>query len=96
MPVKNLCCNNAGKNARPLRAIYYDLNDITIEFTALHTPQQNGVFERCITVLMQQANAMMMLTNLNEEGCWVLWAKAVNTANTMENITSPSVNPKTA
>jgi hypothetical protein len=39
---------------------------------------------------------MMMAANLNEEGHKVLWAEAVNTANTLENITSMSVNPMSA
>jgi hypothetical protein len=52
IPVKDVCCNNAGKNARPLKAIC-DLYCITIKFTAPDMPQQNGVVERCITVLTQ-------------------------------------------
>lgn len=50
MPVKYLHCDNAGENAKPLRALC-EANGITIKFTASDTPQQNGVVERPIGVL---------------------------------------------
>jgi hypothetical protein len=95
LPVKYLCCDNAGENVKPLKTLC-DAHGITIKFTAPDMPQQNGVVERCIVVLTQCANTMMMAANLNKEGRKVLWAKAVNTANILENIISTSVNPKSA
>jgi hypothetical protein len=95
MPEKYLRCDNAGEKARPLRALC-ELHGITIEFTAPDTPQQNGVVERCIAVLTQRANMMMMAANMKEEGRKVMWAEAVNTANTLENITPTSANAVTA
>jgi hypothetical protein len=95
MPVKYLCCDNAGENARPLKALC-ELHRVIIECMAPDTPQQNGVVERRITVLNQRANVMMMAANLNNEGRNVLWAEAVNTANTLENITLTSANVSSA
>jgi transposase InsO family protein len=86
---KILRCDNAGENARPLRALCEE-HGITIKFTAPDTPQQNGVVERRITVLTQRANVMMMAANLNEEGRKIIWAAAINTVNVLENITLTS------
>jgi hypothetical protein len=93
--VEYLCCNNAGENVKALKGLCNEFN-VIVEFTAPDTPQQNGVVERRIAVLTQRANAMMMAANLSEDGRKLLWVEAVHTAKALENITSTTVNKKSA
>jgi hypothetical protein len=67
-----------------------------MEFTAPHTPQQNGVAERAITVVKEMALAMMIAAGINLEGRQKLWAEAINAARDVANITSTSVNETSA
>lgn len=64
--------DNAGKNARPLKALCEE-HGITIDFIAPNMPQRNGVVEQRIAVLTQRANTMMTAANLNEDRRKVLW-----------------------
>jgi hypothetical protein len=64
---------------------------IVLEKTAANKPQQNGVVERRLTVMIQRAHAQMRAANFNDEAGNdeagndeagnLLWAESVNTAN---------------
>jgi hypothetical protein len=63
------------------------------EKTAANTPQQNGVVERKLTVLIQRARTDVG-RELDESARDLLWAESINTANDMENISSNTLNKK--
>jgi hypothetical protein len=91
-PVKYLRCNNVGETVRPLKSLCGEFG-IMMELTAPDTPQHNGVVKRRIAVLTQRADALMMAVNLNkQDGRTILWVEAVHTVNTLENITSTTMN----
>ena len=52
--VQFLQCDNAGENIAGLKAVC-DSNGITMEFTAPHTPQMNGVVERLMNLQQQSS-----------------------------------------
>ena len=67
---------------------------LRLEKTAANTPQQNGVVERKLTVMIQRAHAQMRACNFDDNARELLWAESVNTANDMENISSNTLNKK--
>jgi hypothetical protein len=85
--VKYLRCDGVGKNEEPLKKVCKK-HGIIMEKTAPHTPQQNGVVERRITLIHQRAHAQLLLAGLDEARRHLLWAASVDMANTMENITA--------
>ena len=60
--IEYIRCDNAGENKEPLGELFKEFG-ITMELTAPDTPQQNGVVERRIAILQQQANAMLIVAN---------------------------------
>lgn len=84
--VKYLRCDDGGEN-KALESFCAE-QGIALEKTAANTPQQNGVVERKLTVLIQRAHAQMRAANFDEDARNMLWAEAINTANDMENISS--------
>ena len=93
--VKLIRCDNAGENNKQLRLLA-EQHEIVMEFTAPHTPQQNGVAERAIAVVKEMALAMMIAAGINLEGRQKLWAEAINAATDVANILSTSVNDTSA
>jgi hypothetical protein len=87
--VKLLCCNNTCNNTGEHQATLQDIcaeAGVTDEYTAPHTPQLNGVVERYFVTDWTRANAMLEASQLHH---WVkqrLWAKAVNTATKIDNL----------
>jgi hypothetical protein len=90
--VKYLRCDPAGENQSVEN--FCNARAITLEKTATNTPQQNGVVERRLTVMIQRAHAQMRAANFDDEARNLLWAEAVNNANDMENISSNTLNKK--
>jgi hypothetical protein len=87
-----LRCDPGGEN-KSLDSFCQE-NGITLEKTAANTPQQNGVVERKLTVMIQRAHAQMRACNFDDNARDLLWAESVNTANDMENISSNTLNKK--
>jgi hypothetical protein len=89
---KYLRCDPGGEN-RSLES-FCEEQGIALEKTAANTPQQNGVVERKLTVMIQRAHAQMRACNFDDDARNLLWAESVNTANDMENISSNTLNKK--
>jgi len=89
--VKFIRCDNAGENKTAVELLQEKVGGIIPEYTAPHTPQQNGVVERRFPTLKMRALAMMKDANLTIEAKRKLWAEAAMMANILENIT---LNPK--
>jgi hypothetical protein len=87
-----LRCDPGGEN-KSLEQ-FCEEQGITLEKTAANTPQQNGVVERKLTVMIQRAHAQMRASNFDDNARDLLWAESVNTANDMENISSNTLNKK--
>jgi hypothetical protein len=88
--IRYLRCDDAGENKA--LEIFCAEQGIALEKTAANTPQQNGVVERKLTVLIQRAHAQMRAANFDQDARDKLWAESVNTANDMENISSNTLN----
>ncbi|GAX29244.1 hypothetical protein FisN_28Lu116, partial [Fistulifera solaris] len=82
--VKYVRCDNSGENEKQLRSVC-EPRGITMEFTAPHTPQMNGVVERKFVSLRDKALAMMLAARLSDEHQGKLWTEAVNTATKLDN-----------
>jgi hypothetical protein len=82
--VKYLRCDNAGENVKGLGEVCRD-HGITLELTAPHTPQTNGVVERKFVTIRDRAQAMMLGAKLDDVFQGKLWAEAVFTATKLHN-----------
>ena len=67
-------CDNAGENIKGLSAMCDRLN-ITIEFTAPHTPQQNGMVERKFVTIRDRSVSAMLKAKFSDESQGLLWEK---------------------
>ena len=95
LKIEFLRCDNAGENQKGFEKLCEE-NGITIENTAPDTPQQNGVAERRISLLIQRANAAMRHAQLTNEARELLWPEAVDCMNDLENITCTTLHDKCA
>ena len=75
--VKYLRCDNAGEHQVKLQKVCEKFG-VQLEYTALYTPQMNGVVERRIAVLLGGARAIMFSANLADNAKKKLWAEAVS------------------
>ena len=82
--VKYLHCDNAGENVKGLTEVCH-AHGISLELTAPHTPQTNGVVERKFVTIRDRAQAMMLGARLDDEHQGKLWAEAVSTATRLHN-----------
>ncbi len=82
--VQYLRCNNAGKYTLGL-ATMCDTYGIQIEYTAPHTPQQNGIVERKFVTIRDRACAAMYAAKFLDDTQGLLWAESVNTATRLTN-----------
>jgi Zinc knuckle len=83
-PIKFLRCDNAGENKFYLKPIC-EAHGIEQEFTAPHTPQQNGVVERGFVTIRDRAKAMMIDARLEENWQVALWGEAIQHAPLLTN-----------
>ena len=83
-----LRCDNAGENKAYLTKAC-DEYGIKMEFTAPHTPKQNGKVERGFVYTRDRALAMMIDARLTEEFQKLFWAEAVSTATALGNALIP-------
>ena len=88
--VKYIRCNNA-EECKPLKK-YREENGITLEMTAINTPQHNRVLERSFETDMNCITAMLYQANFTAEMATKLWGMALlylqqtrNMLSTMEN-----------
>ena len=58
-PVRIIRCNNAGKNLKFHELSEMEGLNLTFEFTAPGTPQQNGLVERMFATLTGRVHSMM-------------------------------------
>jgi uncharacterized protein YjbK len=61
--VKLICCDNAGEYQQELQVLCAKYG-IQLKYTALNTPQQDGLVERQFTADLSRANAMMESADL--------------------------------
>ena len=62
-----------------------DRLNITIEFTAPHTPQQNGMVERKFVTIRDRSVAAMLKAKFSDESQGLLWAESINTHTRLTN-----------
>ena len=91
--VKYMRCDNAGENCKQVQE-ECEKRGVTIEFTAPHTPQMNGIVERKFVTIRNRAHAMMLGACLDVKHQGILWAEAVNTATILCNGMPNSHSPK--
>ena len=80
-------CDNAGENQAFERAAKSEGLQLTFEYTAPGTPQQNGKVERKFAMLYGRVRAMLNAACLTKALRHGLWAEAARTATLLENAT---------
>jgi Reverse transcriptase (RNA-dependent DNA polymerase)/gag-polypeptide of LTR copia-type len=85
--VKYLRCDNSGENQALQQELEQDNElNITMEFTAPYTPQQNGSIERKFATLWGKVRSMLNGAKLPWSLRNKLWAQCANLATQLENI----------
>ena len=79
-------CDNAGENMVLERESDKKELGIIFEYTALGTPQQNGVVERAFVTVMGRARAMMNHAGVTMAKRQQLWCEAAQTATMLDTI----------
>ena len=88
-----LRCDNTGKNVAGLSKVC-KTHGIKEEFTAPHTPQQNGVVECKFVTIQDRACAAMYAAKLSDEYHGLLWAESVHTHTQLTNLVENSATNK--
>ena len=85
--VQHIRLDNSGENVKLREKVneYPDLK-IKFEYTAPHTPQQNGKIERKFATLYGKVRSMLNAAQLSEMLRRGLWAHCANKAAQLENI----------
>ena len=79
--VKYIRCDNAGENLKFKENADADENlELTFEFTAPGTPQQNGKIERKFATLFGRTIGMLNGAKLTKTKRRMLWAEVASTA----------------
>lgn len=84
--VKFIRCDNAGENVALQNRIEEEGINVSFEYTARQTPQQNGKVERAFATLYGRMRAMMIGANWSEEMKRMHWTEAAATATKLDNI----------
>ena len=84
--VKIIRCDNAGVNKVLERESDKNEMEITFEYTAPVTPQQNVVVERAFVTVMGQSRAMMNHAGFTMAKRQHLWCEAAQTTTLLDNI----------
>ena len=79
-------CDNAGENKVLEKESDKKELGIIFEYTALGTPQQNGVVERAFVTVMGRARAMMNHAGFTMAKRQLLWCEAAQTATMLDII----------
>ena len=90
--IKYFKCDNA-KEYGQIQRLCYKFGT-TMEYTAPHTPQQNGIVERQFATDLRSAQSMMEAADLTEHLRDFLRNEAIMTATTMANISCNDVTKK--
>ena len=90
--VKYIRCDNAGEHGSELRKLCIK-NNIKLEYTSPHTPQQNGVVERAFATDTRRLHAMMIQSRLNKAICNKLWPMGIKMLERITNMSPNSQNP---
>ena len=88
-PVRNIRCDNASEHTIFQQKTIDAGLHITFEFTAPHTPQQNGIVERKFATLWGRVRAMHIRAGFSLERRNEMWAETARTATALENIIPP-------
>ena len=84
--VKYLRCDNAGENISFEEKCKKEGLDVTFEYTAPNTPQQNGKVERKFATLYGKVRSMLNRARLPENWRSGIWTEAASTATFNENL----------
>ena len=83
--VKTIRCDNAGENMYLQKMCEQEGLDITFEYTAPGTPQQNGRVERKFATLGSRIRAMLDGSGIDTDNRFRFWTEAANTATKLHN-----------
>jgi len=81
-----LRCDNAGENVWAEKAFRKSCYDVTFQYTAPNTPQQNGKVERKFATLYGRVRSMLNDAQVTQNLRHKLWAEAANTATLLDNL----------
>jgi hypothetical protein len=84
--VSYLRCDNSGENVAFQENLEVSMFDISVEFTAPYTPEQNGMTERAFQTLFNKTRALL---NQAQVPKWMrdnLWAQCARLATVLDNI----------
>ena len=84
--IDKIRCDNAGENKSLQKDCKIRFPKIIFEFTAPHTPQQNGKVERAFATLYGRVRSMFNAAGLTGTLRQGLWAECARTATYLENI----------
>ena len=95
-PVKILRMDNAGEN-KLLETTANNENwqlNVTVEYTAAHTPQQNSICEVAIATIAKRGRALMIAAQVPYFERFKLWKPAFLTATLLDNLMVVSIDGK--
>ena len=85
--IRKIRCDNAGENYALKRKLELSKGiNIYFEFTAPHTPQQNGTIERLFATLYGKTRSVLNGAMLSQDLRTGLWAHAADMCSKLENI----------
>ena len=84
--IKRIRLDNSGENRSLQKECDKANMEITFEFTAPGTPQQNSVVERRIPALMGRARAMLIQAGIESKYKGEFWCEVISTATKLDNI----------
>jgi hypothetical protein len=83
---KFLRLDNSGENQAMVANLKKEEVEISIKFTAPHTPEQNGKVERSFATLWGKTRAMLNRAGFPDELREKLWAECASTATKLNNL----------
>ena len=87
LTTKYIRCDNAGENETLEKDCKDEGLGVTFEYTAPHTPQQNGRAEQMLATLFGSCHSMLNTAQFDESKRRLLWSECVSTATKLQNIT---------
>ena len=84
--IKRIRLDNSGENRCPQKECDKANMEITFEFTAPGTPQQNSVVERRIPALRGRVRAMLIQAGIESKYKGEFWCAVISTATNLDNI----------